>query len=102
PEVFTVGQFDFPVFQDSGVIANGNDQIEALDDFYPGLTAAYTVDDQVYCAPKDFSTLALLYNKDLFDAAGVEYPTGEWTWEDLRAASETLTSGDVVGMSVAP
>jgi multiple sugar transport system substrate-binding protein len=101
PEVFTVGQFDFPTFVDSGVIANGSEQIEAQDDIYPGLAAAFSVDGELYCVPKDFSTLGLLYNKDLFDAAGVEYPTSDWTWDDLQSASETLTSGDVVGASIA-
>ena len=37
--------------------------------------------------PRDFDTIALFYNKDLFDKAGVEYPTGDWTWDDLRAAA---------------
>ena len=102
PEVFTVGQFEFPGLVDSGVIANGSDQIEAQDDIYPGLAAAFSVDGELYCAPKDFSTLGLLYNKDLFDTAGVEYPTADWTWDDFQAAAETLTADDVVGASIAP
>jgi multiple sugar transport system substrate-binding protein len=102
PEVFTVGQFDFPTLVDSGVIADGSEQIEAQDDIYPGLKEAFSVDGKLYCAPKDFSTLALLYNKDLFDAAGVDYPTADWTWDDMQAAAEKLTSGDVVGASIAP
>jgi multiple sugar transport system substrate-binding protein len=102
PEVFTVNQFNFATQVDSGVIANGNDMIENLDDFYPSLLAPFSVDGQVYCAPKDFSTLALFYNKDLFDAAGVAYPTAEWTWEDLTNAAQTLTLGDTVGISIAP
>lgn len=102
PEVFTVGQFDFPTLRDSGVIASGEGKIEAQDDIYPGLLAAFSYEDTPYCVPKDFSTLGLLYNKDLFDAGGVEYPTSDWTWDDLYNAAKTLTSGDVVGMSVAP
>lgn len=31
--------------------------------------------------------IALLYNKELFDAAGVFYPDDTWTWEDMEAAS---------------
>lgn len=34
----------------------------------------------------------LYYNRDLFDAAGVAYPTDDWTWEDLRAAARPLTN----------
>jgi multiple sugar transport system substrate-binding protein len=102
PEVFTVGQGDFPSRADSGVLADGNDMIEAQDDIYPGLKAAFTWNDDLYCAPKDFSTLGLLYNKDLFDAAKLDYPTADWKWEDMSNAAKTLTSGDVVGFSAAP
>lgn len=36
-------------------------------------------------------TFLLFYNKDLFDAAGVAYPTDDWTWEDFLEASRKLT-----------
>lgn len=44
--------------------------------------------------------MTLQYNKDLFDAAGVEYPTAKWTWDDLRAAAEKLTGKNAEGKSV--
>jgi multiple sugar transport system substrate-binding protein len=47
----------------------------------------------LYAASRDFDTIGLFYNKELFDAAGVEYPTEEWGWEDLRSAAEALTIG---------
>ncbi|MCU0512578.1 MAG: sugar ABC transporter substrate-binding protein [Anaerolineae bacterium] len=101
PEVFTVGQFDFPQWQADGLLAVGTEAIETPDDIYPGLRAAFTADGELYCAPKDFSTLGLLYNIDLFDAAGLEYPSADWTWEDMSAAATALTTGDVVGFSAA-
>jgi multiple sugar transport system substrate-binding protein len=103
PDVFTVGQFDFPSFLDSGLLLSGEGVIEAQDDIYPNLLAAFTgPDGQPYCVPKDFSTLGLLYNMDLFDAAGVEYPTAEWTWDDMLAAARTITAEtDAVGFSAA-
>ena len=33
----------------------------------------------------------MLYRKDLFDAAGVAYPTADWTWDDLLAACRKLS-----------
>ncbi|MDX2161689.1 MAG: sugar ABC transporter substrate-binding protein [bacterium] len=107
PDVFTVGQFDFPGYVDSGLLAPSEGRIENPDELYPGLRAAFTAaDGEEYCVAKDFSTLALLYNRDLFDAAGVEYPTAEWTWADMYAAAETITNSDavedgVVGLSAA-
>lgn len=51
----------------------------------------FTVDGKNYGIPKDIGTMGLFYNKDLFDAAGVAYPTSDWTWDDLTAAAEQLT-----------
>jgi multiple sugar transport system substrate-binding protein len=39
-------------------------------------------------------TIALWYNRALFDQAGVAYPTDDWTWEDLYAAAKKITKAD--------
>ena len=59
----------------------------------------YSPNGQSYGMPKDFDTIALYYNKDLFDAAGVEYPNADWTWDDLKTAAEKLTKNDVYGFA---
>lgn len=100
PEVFTVGQFDFPQWQADGLLAVG-DAIENPDDIYPGLREAFSADGELYCPAKDFSTLALLYNIDAFEAAGVDLPTAEWTWDDMATAAEAITNDDMVGFSAA-
>jgi multiple sugar transport system substrate-binding protein len=41
--------------------------------------------------PALVDNISLLYNKTLFDAKGVAYPTKDWTWDDLRAAAKKLT-----------
>lgn len=48
----------------------------------------------VYGAPVEWVTVATYYNKDMFDAAGLEYPTSEWTWDDFAAAAAALTNPD--------
>ena len=52
---------------------------------------AYQADGTQYALPSSFSTVVLFYNRDLFDAAGVEYPSADWTWADEQAAAEQLT-----------
>ncbi|MFF0267722.1 extracellular solute-binding protein [Kribbella sp. NPDC004536] len=42
--------------------------------------------------PAVVDNLTLLYNKTVFDGAGVPYPTDQWTWDDLRAAAKKLTN----------
>ncbi|THV23526.1 sugar ABC transporter substrate-binding protein [Glycomyces paridis] len=51
----------------------------------------YTYEEQTYAIPDRSGAMILYYNKDLFDAAGLEYPTAEWTQEDAQAAMEKLT-----------
>jgi len=96
PDVFTVGQGNFPSYVDSGLLMPAGDRITDQDDIYPGLLAAFTdADGNSYCVPKDFSTLAIYYNKDQFAAAGVAEPTADWTWEDMYAAAEAITNADI-------
>jgi multiple sugar transport system substrate-binding protein len=55
------------------------------------LLEAYSTDGKSYALPSSFSDVVLYYNKDLFDAAGLDYPTQGWTWADEKAAAEALT-----------
>jgi multiple sugar transport system substrate-binding protein len=41
--------------------------------------------------PALVDNLALVYNKKLFDDAGVAYPTDQWTWDDFRSAAKKIT-----------
>ena len=94
PDVFYIDSFRLPDYVAANSLMPIGDQMDDPDDFYPSLRQAFTIDDTFWCPPKDFSTLALQYNTDLFDAAGLEYPTPDWTWDDLRAAAEALTDTD--------
>lgn len=72
--------------------------------FSPNLVEAFTYDGKVMALAKDFNTLALHYNKDIFDDAGVDYPTDEETWTSLQdklvAIHQKLP--DVSGLCVVP
>lgn len=87
--------FYIPVETAPGIIATG--KVLALDGlfdtspFIDSLVEAYTVDGSVYGIAKDFNTLAIHYNVDLFDEAGVAYPDASDTWatfaDKLRAVA---------------
>lgn len=51
---------------------------------------AFNVDNKQYGLPASFSVVLLFYNKDLFDKAGVAYPTKDWKWEDEQKAAEKI------------
>lgn len=62
---------------------------------YPeGLNEIYNINGAQYAIPKDYDTIALWYNKTLFDEAGIDYPDATWTWDDLKAAAVALTKDD--------
>ncbi|MEO7017817.1 MAG: extracellular solute-binding protein, partial [Leifsonia sp.] len=46
---------------------------------------------QVIGFPAVVDNIGLLYNKTLFDKAGLAYPTKDWTWTDFRNAAKKLT-----------
>lgn len=41
--------------------------------------------------PAIVDNISLIYNTALFDAAGLDYPDENWTWDDFRAAAKALT-----------
>ena len=62
---------------------------------YPAaLVDLFTLDGNLYGLPKDFDTIGLWYNKELFDKAGVAYPTDQWTWTEVSSAAKQLTNAD--------
>jgi multiple sugar transport system substrate-binding protein len=60
-------------------------------DFISGARSAATYKGRVLGVPALIDNLALVYNKTLFDQAGLSYPTANWTWDDFRAAAKALT-----------
>ncbi|MFI6923957.1 ABC transporter substrate-binding protein [Nonomuraea spiralis] len=67
------------------------------DDFWPSERAVSEVDGKVVGIPAVVDNLAVIYNKKLFDAAGVPYPGKDWTWDDFRDAARRLTKDGVYG-----
>jgi multiple sugar transport system substrate-binding protein len=52
------------------------------------------IDGKIYDIPYANTGVALFYNKNMFDAAGVSYPTDDWTWDDFREAARKLSRGE--------
>jgi|GEM_PF-241559 len=92
PDVFYLDSIEAPFLMQQGVLEPLNDYItHAFDlaDFEPTLLQPFTSQNQVYGLPKDFSTLALFYNRTAFTNAGLTHPPK--TWEELLTASKKLT-----------
>jgi len=95
PDVFAMDAPLFLDWQSRGALLNLQPYIDAnpgfLDHFYPQTLTAYKTADGYYGLPRDFQSIVLFYNKDMFDAAKVAYPTADWTYDDLLTAAKQLT-----------
>lgn len=73
--------------------------------FIKSLNTAFTRNGKLYAVAKDFNTLTVVYNKDLFDEAGVAYPNNNDTWSSLATKLrqvKTKLGNDYYGTCLAP
>jgi len=88
-DVFDIEYANYASYQANGVLAPI--EVANPDAYRQSLLEAYSTDGTSYALPSSFSDVVLYYNADLFDAAGLDYPTNDWTWADEKAAAEALT-----------
>lgn len=90
PDVFELNYENFVTYADAGALLDLSGLVSEEAPFYPAALEAFNFEGAQLGLPATFSTVVLFYNKDLFDAAGLEYPTNEWTWTDAVAAAEAI------------
>lgn len=88
PDCYELNIENFASYSAKGVLAEVKD-IDASK-FNESALSAFKTDNIQYGLPASFSNVVLVYNKDLFDKAGVEYPTDDWTWDDVDKAAEKI------------
>ncbi|MBE9199253.1 MULTISPECIES: ABC transporter substrate-binding protein [unclassified Nodularia (in: cyanobacteria)] len=92
PDVFYLESLEAPFFMSQNVLEPLNNYITPefdIEDFEPSLLENFKYQNDIYGLPKDYSTLALFYNKKAFAAAGLSSPPT--TWDELRTYSQQLT-----------
>lgn len=97
PDIFWMHTNQILKYADYGMLADVTNLYDDEDpDYYQkhfseiSQNNAKGTDGRLYGVPKDKDTICLVYNKEMFDAAGVEYPNENWTWDDLTAASAAI------------
>ncbi|WP_377293160.1 ABC transporter substrate-binding protein [Rhizobium sp. SG2393] len=65
-----------------------------LDQIYPGPFASVSFDGGIYGIPRGANTIALYYNADMFEAAGLDPAKPPKTWEELYQTAKILTQPD--------
>ena len=107
PDVFWMHSASVQTYMESGLLLNldayiADDSAIDLGNYYEDIVDIYRSPDNgaQYALPKDHDTIALLYNKNIFDYNGLEYPSEEWTWEDLREAAMKNAESGVYGFAM--
>lgn len=88
PDCYELNIENFAAYANKGALA----EITGVD--FSGLDEtslnAFNVNGKQYGLPGKFSNVVLFYNKDLFDQAKIDYPTADWTQNDLQKAAEAI------------
>ena len=71
-----------------------NSEVIKMENYPKDIWGLYSYEGKNYAVPKDIDTIALWYNKKLFDEAGLSYPTADWTWDDVTEAARKLKKED--------
>ncbi|MFJ8927326.1 ABC transporter substrate-binding protein [Streptomyces sp. NPDC102364] len=95
PDVFWMNAVNIKLYASNGTLVPLDEHITRartpVGKHPEALVDIYKYGGRQYALPKDFDTIGLWYNKELFDKAGVKYPDSSWTWDDLRDAARELT-----------
>lgn len=103
PDIITVGDTQVPIFGQNGGLADLTPFVEGsngidLGEFYEDIVKFGKYQGKLYAMPKDWTNMAIIYNKKLFDEAKLPYPQEGWTWEEMYETAKKLTKfeGDKV------
>lgn len=99
PDVFWMHSNEVQKYMDNDILMDLTDRVGAsdkleMDKFPEDIKELYQLNGKIYAVPKDIDTIALWYNKTMFDEAGLAYPDETWTWDDFYEAAVALTKED--------
>ncbi|MET1051611.1 MAG: sugar ABC transporter substrate-binding protein [Mycetocola sp.] len=96
PDIFWMNGPNIGLYASNGQLEPISGAVEAEDidpaNYPESLVDLYNVDDVQYGVPKDFDTIGVWTNKALFEQAGVERPTEDWTWEDFQTTAAEIST----------
>jgi multiple sugar transport system substrate-binding protein len=72
------------------------------DDFLPAVWQSVQWDGKVWMMPVSADVVVLIYDTEAFDKAGLAYPNGAWTIDDLDTYARALAEQDATGKVTKP
>lgn len=92
PDAFDLNYENFVTFASKNALRPLPTNLVPANTFYPAAVSAFRYSGRQYALPISFSTVVLFYNKNLFDKAGVKYPTASWKWQDVLNAAQKINN----------
>ena len=81
-------------------LVDGDEGQAWLNSFYPALMANSQIEGQTWGIPFQRSTIVAYYNRDMFEAAGLDPDQAPTTWEELISMGQALTNDDTYGLMI--
>lgn len=103
PQIFWLDASEAPEYSDSGVLMELSDFLSENSDIQTalgGMENAFQDDNGQYGLPYQCNVQGIFYNKDLFDKAGIEYPTNDTTYEEFIEMIKKLKESGVTPLSI--
>jgi len=107
PDIFYVDVYVFEELAKANVLLPLDTYVKRdnfdISDFYPSLVNAFKHGNRLYGIAKDFSTLAVWFNKEIFDKYKVPYLTDNETWDSfLKKLQQLKAAGFETPLALAP
>ena len=103
PDVTLCDTVDNVSFAAMGAAMDITSEVEAwgeLENYFEAPVNSARYEDKYYGVPYYSNCLAIMYNKDIFDEMGLEYPDSDWTWDDFKDMTAKTTTADHSGLTM--
>lgn len=103
PQLFWLEASELTEYTESDVLLDLSDfmaENTSVDDALGGMEDAFKTEDGQYGLPYQCNVQGIFYNKEIFDNAGVSYPSDETTYEEFMEMIAKLKESGVTPLSI--
>lgn len=103
PDITLCDTVDNVSFAAMGAAVDITEEVNAwgeMDNYFEAPRNSAMYEGNYYGVPYYSNCLAIMYNKDIFDEMGIEYPTSDWTWDDFKRLTAETTTENHYGLTM--
>ena len=103
PDLAMIDNCDTVSYAAMGILEDITSEVQNWDsykNYFPEILNTCKYEGKVYGMPMESNNLEIIYNKDIFDELGVDYPTDDWTFDDLKELAKKTTTDKYKGFAI--